>query len=215
MINNYTRAPEGLPNLNLSVFYDADEASILFDENFNALKRDGRFGVYFFTDCGNETTPETLKDIFDVSKFSFETLKDIFTESNLWDNETREEMIAEVSDFKTSELSIDYLIQLFSENESDYGYAETRGYSQGDYSVVIFKKSEILPDFNHYFWDCPIYARLFVDGEEYCLDEHLTDLYEYNRESIISGFFKAYNGPEKEYVAKWLSNNLPEYLEAL
>lgn len=82
-----------------------------------------------------------------------------------------------------------------------------------NYALVIFKKSENLPDFDRYFWDCPVYARLFVDGEEYYLDEHLTDLYEYNRESIISGFEKAYNGPEKEYVIKWLSDNLPEHPE--
>lgn len=215
MINNYTRAPEGLPNLSLSVFYDTDKASILFQENFERLITERYFSAWFFTDCGNETTPETLKDIFDVSKFSFETLKDIFTESNLWNNETREEMIAEVSDFKISELSIDYLIQLFGENESEYGYTHARGYNQGDYSVVIFKKSENLPNFSRYFFDCPVYALFEVDGEEYFLTEFLDSDYEYNRESIISGFIKAYNGHEKEYVIKWLSDNLPENPETV
>lgn len=211
MVNNYCRGPEGKPGLELFVEYDSDFARILFEENFESVKTDGCFGIYFFTESGMLEKPDTLKDIFDFSKFSYETIKDIYTDFNMFDNESREDMVEEISDVKLTDVSDKYLIHLLRENESAYSIKTTRGYSQGDYAFVIFKKSENLPDFNRLFWDCPVYARFFVDGEEYYLEDYLTDSYSWDREKALNGFKESYKGPEKDYVIGWLSDNLPEY----
>lgn len=206
MVNNFCRGPEGKPVLELFVEYDSDFARIRFEENIEPIKKD----IYFFTESNTLEKPETLKDIFDFSKFSDETIKDIYTDFNVWGNESREDMMDYISEVKLTDVSEEYLIHLLRENESAYSLKTTRGYSQGDFAFVLFKKSENLPDFDRLFWDCPVYARFFVNEKEYFLEDYLTDTYLWDREKVLNGFKESYDGPEKEYVIQWLSDNLPE-----
>ena len=75
---------------------------------------------------------------------------------------------------------------------------------------VLFKLLE-KPSFDELyslFFDRPILCRLDVDGQTFCLEEKLSDVYVYNKSELID----AYSGREAEYVKKWLSDNLPDEL---
>ena len=89
-----------------------------------------------------------------------------------------------------------------------------RGYCQGDSNEVICKTdSNDIKDYENIFYDAPCYIRLDIDGDEYYLDEHLSDIYEYNKDQVINGFISNYNGLHKDNVIQFLSDNLPDILE--
>lgn len=213
MINNYTRPPEGKPELKLSVFYDTDESNVLFEENFEPLIRGWRETLYFYTAGWTYERPIYISDIFDLSKLSFDTKKEIKGQFELWDDETEDELDEFLIRLEIDTLSIDYLTSLLDENPSDYDWCSTSGYCQGDYARVVYKKSEGSEayNFDNYFWDSPVYARLEIDGEEWFLDEYLKDRYTYDKDLILEGFEKEYNGAEKEYVLGWLKENLTDH----
>lgn len=104
------------------------------------------------------------------------------------------------------------------------------GDSPSDYVAVkqVGSKKEFLPKdyLQQVFFDCPIVARLEIYQIECCefmqdseeeliedlhLDEYLTSIYEYDKDTLIANFDKTYNGEYKEKIAEFLRDNLPEY----
>lgn len=104
------------------------------------------------------------------------------------------------------------------------------GYSQSDYVAVkeVGSKKSFFPrDYlQQVFFDCPIAARLEIyqiecgefmqDSkeeliEEIYLDEYLTSIYEYDKDTLIANFEKRYKGEYKAKIAEFLRDNLPEY----
>jgi hypothetical protein len=113
---------------------------------------------------------------------------------------------------------------------------ETRGYCQGDYAEIIVSKQlkaamiketkktweqleqSLQTMFDHLFWDCPVYGRLTVnDHDEIYLDEMLTDIYEYDKDELITSFEKSQkeNYPDEQFsvMIEFLKHELPENLE--
>lgn len=105
-----------------------------------------------------------------------------------------------------------------------------RGYSQSDYVAVKqagSKKAFFSEDYlKQVFFDCPIDTRLEIYSIECCefmqdsqgelieeiyLDEYLTSIYEYNKDTLIANFEKTYQGEYKAKVVEFLWDNLPEY----
>ena len=104
------------------------------------------------------------------------------------------------------------------------------GYSQSD-SVAVKqvgrKKRFSSEDYlTQVFFGCPIAARLEIYQIECCefmqdseqelideiyLDEYLTSVYEYDKDTLIANFEKTYKGEYKEKIAEFLRDNLPEY----
>lgn len=91
-----------------------------------------------------------------------------------------------------------------------------RGFCQGDYAEIIvptnlsFKRGfDFQTYFENLFYRAPVYARIEIDGEEYYLDEYLSDLYQWDRAEVITGFEKNFNHDKKDIVMKWLEENLP------
>ena len=98
------------------------------------------------------------------------------------------------------------------------------GYSQSDYVAVKQVGSEkafFSEDYlKQVFFDCPIATRLDIyqiEGceqeliEEIYLDEYLTSVYEYDKDTLIANFEKTHQGEYKEKIAGFLRDNLPEY----
>ena len=98
------------------------------------------------------------------------------------------------------------------------------GYSQSDYVAVKqvgSKKAFLSEDYlEQVFFFCPIAARLDIyqiEGceqeliEEIYLDEYLTSVYEYDKDTLIANFERTYHGEYKGKIAGFLRDNLPEY----
>lgn len=104
------------------------------------------------------------------------------------------------------------------------------GYSQSDYVAVKqvgSKKAFLSEDYlKQVFFDCPVDARIKIYRIECCefmqdsqeelieeiyLDEYLTSVYEYDKDTLIVNFEKTYQGEYKAKIAEFLRDNLPEY----
>ena len=90
----------------------------------------------------------------------------------------------------------------------------TTGYSQGDWAKVYIPKE--LKDKNrtkefidHLFWDSPVYGIIKINDEEIYVDELLSDIYEWDKDEILSKLKNDVS--EKTY--EYLKNNLPETLD--
>ena len=93
-----------------------------------------------------------------------------------------------------------------------------RGYSQGDYAEIIiptnlgFKRGfDFEEHCTNLFYNCPVYCRLEIDGEEYCLDEYLDNIYDYDKNLIVEKFKKDLQHDKKDLIIDWLADNLPDY----
>ena len=100
-----------------------------------------------------------------------------------------------------------------------------RGYSQSDYVAVkqvgFTEEAFLSKDYlTQVFFGCPIAARLDIyqiEGceqeliEEIYLDEYLTSVHEYDKDTLIANFEKTYKGEYKKKIAEFLRDNLPEY----
>ena len=70
----------------------------------------------------------------------------------------------------------------------DYEIIETRGYSQGDYAKVIIPNEyvgDVEKAINHFFWDAPMYAIGTVNGEDFYIDEHMENRYEWDKDEAM------------------------------
>lgn len=204
MLNNFTRPAEGLPVLELSVFYDTDMAQINFDDFVTPIQ----YGCNALTIGGYECAPETIGDLFELNKMNKRQLLKLAyaCESETETEGTKADIIEGLELVKLADCCGDETLDLLDSLPSKYGYMTTCGYSQGDCCAVLYLKDK-KPSrewIDKLFWDCPIHACLTIDGEENYLDEYLESSYDYNKETILS----KYDGPE--YVKKWLSENLPE-----
>ena len=59
------------------------------------------------------------------------------------------------------------------------------------------------------FWDSPVYGIIKINDEEIYVDELLSDIYEWNKEEVLSKLKNQVS--EKTY--EYLKNNLPTNLE--
>lgn len=90
----------------------------------------------------------------------------------------------------------------------------TTGYSQGDWAKVYIPKelennSGIQSTIDHLFWDSPVYGTIKINDEEIYVDELLSNVYEWNKEEVLSKIKSQVS--EKTY--EYLKNNLPEMLD--
>lgn len=90
----------------------------------------------------------------------------------------------------------------------------TTGYSQGDWAKVYIPKElennpGIKSTIDHLFWDSPVYGIIKINDEEIYVDELLSDIYEWDKDEILSKLKNQVS--EKTY--EYLKNNLPTNLE--
>lgn len=90
----------------------------------------------------------------------------------------------------------------------------TTGYSQGDWAKVYIPKElennpGIQSTIDHLFWDSPVYGIIKINDEEIYVDELLSNVYEWNKEEVLSNLKSQVS--EKTY--EYLKNNLPTNLE--
>ena len=200
----------------------------------------GSTGRYWYSDNGELESPDSVADCIDWTVATVDNCKAWLThwicsgeygESEEWLRDSVLELyggdwIEAARDAMGGGLIYDSL-ELASEVKDDfasvsqyftvkYGVTAISGYRQGDYAEILYDPSIWSSDFNpreyfqNLFYDCPIYARVEIDGEEYYLDQELADPYTWDKreaEKIVRSWDIA------ESAKQWIVDNLPEYLE--
>lgn len=114
----------------------------------------------------------------------------------------------------------DFLKDVFTPTFKIYGI---RGHCQGDYVEVIIPQKvinnhgegfldNIEEHLTNLFYNQPLYARLTIEGleDDLYLDGFQEDRYTYDKGLIIKHVEKELQHEQKEYIIKWLSDNLPK-----
>lgn len=230
-------------SFDLSISFDICQAQHLFDENFSKVERSD---LLEYVDYGNikssydlgdwqnfKATKEQIK-IAMLGYFNNEDLK--YNSNNYFDkpfSKLCKQELQELSSilcYGSQELD-EFLTVNFT---SLYEVLTSRGYSQGDYTQVVFSKECIAylqketgktwdqlvdglqTEIDHLLWDQPLYARLTVnDNDEIYLDELLKDIYSYDKDDLLSEFKRVYSGKLDSFdeVYQYLSENLPDQPE--
>lgn len=102
----------------------------------------------------------------------------------------------------------------------NYLVMESRGYSQiiipaqvlASYKDKTLEQIEnnLQDVIDHLLWDQPLYARLTIDDEEFYIDEHLKDEYQYDQDEIKQVLTDHLEHEQKEYIIDWVVYNMPD-----
>lgn len=209
--NNFDTSSTGV-NIECSVFYDLDRARRDFEDNFKILQHSGyrTSSVLYYIDNGNVVDDDKIKFLvkgdkaakikYLVEQTSFEA-----EEIETWDDDTID---TEILGYENDVNLINYALDNMPDTPSGLEFVPNKnlvvigscGYSQGDYSTIIYCPDDLekawgnKPDekdiqkmVNHYLWDSPIYACFEINGDEFNIwdmPEH--DDYDFDREKFLA-----------------------------
>ena len=158
----------------------------------------------------------------------FEGIKELLQNLQIENLNTLDQ--SEILEAIETDLYCDQSFQEFLKNTFTCNYLiiDSRGYSQGDYSQIIIPAQVLLSykdqtleqiennlqDFiDHLLWDQPLYARLTIDDEEFYIDEHLKNEYEYDQDEIKQILTDHLEHEQKDYIIDWVVDNMPDHPE--
>jgi hypothetical protein len=217
--NNFDMSSTGL-NIAFNGYLDTDLARRYFDESIiESANVFNRASLYFY-DCEPSVIQVHRKDIYAALNFFTKPNTDDINGRDfieLWRYEFGD---AKELDFEAAcRFVYEHAYCQFNWREysdiiahllpADYDYFITRSYSQGDAEFVVHPKGYNTKNIDNLFWDAPIFAVLTVDGDELYFDEHVKNLYRWDKDEILV-IIKTHFG---QVVYDWCTNNLPEYLE--
>lgn len=236
---NYDQSSTGT-NFELLCFADSDLSRMEFEDNFTLLEHESyrKTSLSFYAGPECRKAPTSLSDCYDLTSLTERQARAYCISSQLDNTKPRDEARArehlrEIIDekrYKCGGSWTDYLTELLNET-SIYEAARdgfptipgsvllfdvlsVQGYSQGDYALVLYATADKFDGMkNHFcnlFYDCPVFCRLEIDGEEIDLMETARDVYEYDRDDIVTRFEAT---PQATPAAvEFLRENLPESL---
>ena len=233
MSNNYDTSTTGV-DIEFSVIADSFISGQDFTENFHTVIESGyrTSGLYQYTEWGQEEEV----NLSDLKAIDYKnTLKrDLLTYAlgEDWNYYSKTEIRGmnkqDLIDLVESDSDLDYMDleeieEWASENNfglglDHYEIIETRGYSQGDYAQVLIRNELVSDDLkksiNHFFWDAPVSYTLIVDGEDYCIEEDIEDMYEYDADEVYKICEKLFaEHDKKDVILEFIKENAPEYAE--
>ena len=223
--------------IEVNVSYDCGLASWWFDENFHRLGD----GLYQYVDNGNFKEIE-LWDLCTIDRNK--TLKKSLLNyalsicsdySKIEIRKMTKDELADLieNDMNETDSDLDKWLEFAVDNNisigaDDFIKIETCGYSQGDYTEVWVNKKDykeiigveldecsLKKQIDRLFWGTPISYSLTINGEDYYINEHVSNMYEYDRDEtyrICEELFK--NHKEIEYILGYIKGSLPEYPES-
>lgn len=213
MKNNFDISTNGV-NLKLNCFYDTDLAQMDFTDNFQRIGN--REKKFYFTDYEQNPEFEGFHEV--TNKRKFVNALFAFDPDYMKRYYTKKDLLAWSSDELISEFEEHYNLVDFDGITDRYNCVTATGHSQGDYIEAYFPKNQTWLTsklLENMAFGSPIYCRLEIDSDEYCLDEGLKDFYEWDIDQVLSYAKETINHPKKEYILNWLEKNLPEYPEYL
>lgn len=226
--NNFDRSSSGL-NIECTCFYDTDLSERDFRENFEVLQHSGyrTSSVLYYIDNGNVPGHDKIK--FTVKGERTAKIKKLveltsFEEDEIqtWDDDTIDNEILgyyDVNLIHYAENKLDLIDGLEFVPNKNLITISSIGYSQGDYSTVIYcpddlekcwgcapQENEMRKTIDRYLWDAPIYCRMEIDGEEY----NYWDMPEYDGYIFERDKFLAYVAEKSGINIETLKPFLPE-----
>jgi len=209
MTNNFNTNSNG-PDIEFSGFMDGDKSRMDFDENFETIVHQSysKTSIQFYNPGGEITQSLDIKVKAlkkDLYKFVDENVNAVIDQAcskqALYD-ETIAFLQDEIAAYKydLDEMSNAYGITISFVN--DIEILVTKGYSQGDYALVIVDRTQLTELWgkytdnvqeciDHYFWDSPVWAKLEINGTEYQYYEFDLKEYEWEKEAFIKHVAKA------------------------
>ena len=202
------------PDIEFVGFFDGDTSRTRFEENFTTLVQESyrKTAIYFYNPHGEFDQDEGLSFKIKVLKKDLIKFVENYVNScadNTW---LKQELYDEAMSFLTDELpSYKYDLEKLGEEYglplsfvNDIEILITRGYSQGDYALVLLDRTQQLKiwekapsiqhmkeSIDHQFWDSPIYCKLEIDGTEYYYYDYVESEYEWKKDEFITKVAKA------------------------
>ena len=233
MSNNFNTSTTGV-DIEFSVFADSFRSQEEFNNTFKTVvESDNRsYGLYHYTSWGEEEEVG-LSDLKALD-YKNNTKHCLLTYAlgEDWNYYSKTEIRAmkkqELIDLIESDSVLDYMdlneIEEWASDNSfgigldNYEIIKTRGYSQGDMAQVLVRNelldAELRTLIDHLFWDAPTVYTLVIDGEDYYIDEHIEDSYEYDADEVYKICKKLFAEHEKrDVILGFIKENTPEYPE--
>jgi hypothetical protein len=236
-MNNFDTSSSGL-DIELVANYDLDLSRIYFDECFARI---GDQLVYGEGQCSDfvKAYTFTVDDLKDAiigqlcwTNYGISDLKaDIkgYT-GNSWSKIKKADLVKYMQKDWDS-----YQWNEFCEKAgfaANFDTVISRGYSQGDYEKVIVPyklwecigvkkpecvQSNLVKTINNLLWNSPVYCRFTVNGEEFYIDQELTDVYKWDKDEAlqIAGKLikKEYTEEEQTIILDFLTSALKTNLD--
>ena len=227
MTNNVTENGNG-SSVEIEFYYDRDMGQHDFDENLKRI--DGN--RFFYIDFGN-LKPVELEEMYIVTDKTREAVIEEILDQT--DGEIEKLSKKELDKMTNKELKEEFVGWIDYDCDSDdesffefdsinFGMIETRGYSQGDYAEVYFKKEDKekgiyepkKEDIDHLFWDSPLFfsatideTKAFSSGGEILVNTYLPE--DEAKEEILSKMKKELNKDQFEAFAELFEGMNAEY----
>ena len=201
-MNNFNCNKEGI-DIELNVSYDTFISQSDWTENFNEVVSTGHrtSGIYQYTEWGNIKKMDSSdylaihKDVLkrDLLTVALDVDWNWYTKTEIRAMKKEELVDLIQDDVILNDYDFKEAIEWASDNNimlviDDYEIISTRGHSQGDYAEVIVLNGDVdlvKDDIDHFFWDAPISARGVVNGEEFYIDEHMENIYEWDKDEAM------------------------------
>ncbi len=229
--NNFNKSSTGI-DIECRCSYDTDRSRRDFEENIKILQHSGyrSTSVGYYIDNGNVPDDDGIKFTVkgskaDKVKYLAEQTSFEAEEIETWDDDT---LNMEILGYESDVNLINYALDKMPDAPKGLEFVPTKnliaistnGYSQGDYSVVLYCPEDIekawgkMPEekdiqkmVNHYYWDAPIYCQIEINGTEYNYwDMPDYDDYEFKRDEFIT-----YVSKESGVAAGEIENLVPEH----
>lgn len=233
IMNNFNLSSTGY-NVELTIFFDCGISRFEFEENFKLVSCDS-FSLLNDRYRGVNIYAYQLPDfdLFDLDNWAIPSksklydliLNELFNGcTGTFNTETRDQFSKysyqltklELLEFLADTYEPDYQDFIIKHFEPKFTVVSSRGHCQGDYVEVIYFKEDYNGnenlDFDNEIWNAPIYARFTVNDEEFYIDEHLKDPYNYDEdeiEAIIEELINDSNIEDKQLVINEVISLLP------
>lgn len=226
MSNNFNQSSTGI-NIEVSIFYDGIMSQINFDENIERVKIN-TYEHFVYIDYGNLSSDIDLDDLitYDIEKVDMTLYNEIMGgdfDLYEWENYILPNYDLEELCEKLDLLKLPY--------KKHYHIITVTGYSQGDIEEVIILTDKLkelwgtetinLPnlkeEITHYFYDSPISAWVYINNEEYVIEE-INGCYDidYSKEEVINYLMSATpDAMNKDVLLSELEEIIPDEVEYL
>jgi len=236
MKNNYNTNTE-MEDLAISIFYDSILAQDKFRGCFEELEYSRYSPIYFYCDYGNDKKPDSVADCLDTSACTekdfraFAMYQDVFANQFSREPMSDRDKIREKvqSGLTWREYVLEELLHVYTWNvvakegfpdipnaKPLYDTCYVTGYVQGAFATVLYRvynpETDMRKHFENLLFNCPIYAQLTVDGDDYYLGEAFDSAYEWDKD-VAFEWIKANVEELSDKALEWIEENLPEYPE--
>jgi len=235
MKNNYNTCAN-MEDIELNIFYDAGVSRMDFEDNFQIIEHSSYHdssSYLFYTGYDLADAPCYVSDCYDFSNCTEKDFRAFCIEQSP-DNVSFRDLVetknyhGDWKDCAFNFMDEDGLTYAMRNGFPDitnaiglYECVSISGYSQGDYSTVLYKvepdsfledTSKAISVFTNLVFDTPIYARAEIDGEELYLEEAFSDSYSYDKDELTEWINKQ---DISSKAKEWIIENLPEYPDYL